>query len=254
MLKMSVLIIFIFLLISCTLISGRIGNSPVAGNPLAFSSVTVTNGKATGLTVSWGAATDQETAASALSYKLVFDTNSSVNVDSVIEALVKSGNDVAMDWAAGATNFSVTNIIGNRSYYFNVIVKDGDGNYSVYTPRRLGEVSGTAQFYYSSTNYQNVWVTLSNTSLVYSNSGASNYFIPSIYAGTYKMFARVFISGLSSGIGMGWVSTNGSSWLSLSSSSNFQAWVNVYPQTISNIYITVADDDTQKYDFMLYGY
>ncbi len=97
---------------------------PTAGTGLIFSHVAIS-----GMTVSWGAATDDTILQEKLSYKLVYSTEN--NVGTIEEAEAKG--TVAMDWTENTLTRDVTDLGFNVTYYFNVLVKDTNGNKTAYT-------------------------------------------------------------------------------------------------------------------------
>lgn len=106
--------------------------SPTLGSNLVFSTV-----QATTLTVSWGAATDNLTAASGLQYRLVVALDPT-DIDTALEvnAMAYTDPDVMMDWQ-NAIAKEVTGLSPSTTYYFAVAVRDGAGNLSLYYPQSV---------------------------------------------------------------------------------------------------------------------
>lgn len=73
------------------------------------------------MTVSWGAATDAETAQSALQYKLVYSTSN--NLSSAANA--EANGTVGMNWTANTLSQAVSGLSTETTYYFAVLIKDG---------------------------------------------------------------------------------------------------------------------------------
>ncbi|MBN8221963.1 MAG: chitobiase/beta-hexosaminidase C-terminal domain-containing protein, partial [Spirochaetes bacterium] len=101
----------------------------VLGAAISFSAIS-----STGLTVNWGAATDDITAQVALQYKVVKDNTAIANINTVGLADAKSGGDLLQNWTAGSTSFAVTGLTAATTYHFAVLVRDGAGNMALYTP------------------------------------------------------------------------------------------------------------------------
>jgi len=106
------------------------GTAPVVGTAASFSGTT-----SAGTTVSWGAASDNVTAAASLSYKVV-QASSSAAIDTVSEvnAVTTAGGGLVMDWTANTLTTTVSGLSSSTTYYFAVLVKDAAGNESLYTP------------------------------------------------------------------------------------------------------------------------
>ncbi len=98
-------------------------SSPVPGSNINFTDVT-----ATGMSVSWGAATDKYEPQANLQYKLVYSTIN--NLDTAYDA--EYNGIIAMDWSTNALSCPVTGLTSSTQYYFAVLVKDSLGNESAY--------------------------------------------------------------------------------------------------------------------------
>ena len=99
------------------------------GTALSFSAVGTT-----GLTLNWGAATDDITPQVGLQYKVVKDNTALTNIDTVVEANAKTAPDLLQDWAASIVTLPVTGLTAGTTYHFAVLVRDGAGNMALYTP------------------------------------------------------------------------------------------------------------------------
>jgi hypothetical protein len=100
--------------------------APTAGNSGA---VQASNSTSSTVDVAWSAATDDVTAQASLQYKLVYSTSNNIStVD-----LANTNGTVASDWADNYTSATVSGLSGNTTYYFNVLVRDGAGNMTVYS-------------------------------------------------------------------------------------------------------------------------
>lgn len=98
------------------------GEAPIAGTSIEISNLTHNS-----LTVSWGAATDNNTKAANLEYKLLYATEDVVN--SVDNAYL--GTQL-VDWTANKLTFNVSLLSATKTYYFYVFVKDKAGNTALY--------------------------------------------------------------------------------------------------------------------------
>jgi hypothetical protein len=152
----SILLASFILAASCKSPASGDTAAPTAGTAIAFSG---TSSVAT--TVSWGAATDDATAASELQYKLVRSPTSAA-IDSLAEADAIAGTGIAMDWKTDALTAEVLSLDASTTYWFAVLVKDASGNMGAYAPKSVttaapsettppilsgvssGEITGTA--------------------------------------------------------------------------------------------------------------
>jgi chitodextrinase len=104
-------------------------SAPTAGTPISVSSVS-----ATGLSLSWGAATDDVSAAGALQYKVVKAANAAA-IDTLAEvALISAGSDLVQDFSSALLSQAVTGLTSSTTYAFAVVVRDQQGNQAIYTP------------------------------------------------------------------------------------------------------------------------
>jgi hypothetical protein len=94
----------------------------------------------TSISLSWEAATDNGTAAAALSYAVYYSTSD--NVGTVADA--EANGTLALGYAAGITTGEVTGLTLGTSYYFTVIVKDESDNktaYATFTASTLADTT-----------------------------------------------------------------------------------------------------------------
>lgn len=104
-------------------------SAPRVGTAISASGVT-----ATGLTLSWGAGTDDLTPASALQYKLV-KAATAATIDTLEEvALITSGADLLQDFSAATLTRAVTGLSSSTTYAFAVVMRDQQGNQAIYAP------------------------------------------------------------------------------------------------------------------------
>lgn len=106
-------------------------NAPTASTGPSFSDMVDTQ-----VTVSWGTATDDDTAAGELEYKLV-RASSAAEIDTAAEADAITGAAVALDWAADTTTHTVTGLAPLTTYAFAVLVRDAAGNLALYAPQTM---------------------------------------------------------------------------------------------------------------------
>ncbi len=109
-----------------------------AGAAINYSGITVSS-----VTVNWGAATGSKTAQSGLRYKLVTATTSEA-IDTIAEINAITGSDLLMDWTLNTTTYLKNTLTEATSYYFAVLVKDGDGNTVIYNPQKVTTLDVTA--------------------------------------------------------------------------------------------------------------
>lgn len=122
---------------------------PVPGSGLTFS-----GHSSSGLSVTWGAATDNLTAQGDLAYRLV-RAASVADIDTVAEALAAPAGDVVIDWSTATLASVVTGLSPGTQWAFAVLVRDALNNTALYSPRvsqtipaspaGLAAVAGTRQ-------------------------------------------------------------------------------------------------------------
>jgi len=83
--------------------------------------------------ITWGAGSDDVSSASALEYKVVHAVDPTL-IDTVAKADAITGNEIKMDWTANASSFHIGSLTGGIDHAFAVLVRDGAGNESLYTP------------------------------------------------------------------------------------------------------------------------
>jgi hypothetical protein len=106
--------------------------------PTPGSAINFTGSSGATVKVNWGAATDDNTAVSALEYKVVWSTSN--NLGTVANA--EANGTVGMDWTANVTTATVgTGLAFSTTYHFAVLVKDGGGLKSLYTPASTATAS-----------------------------------------------------------------------------------------------------------------
>jgi hypothetical protein len=116
---------------------------PVAGNSgiLAFSGVT-----SGAIEVTWTEASSASFTASQLEYKLVSSLSSNLGT----AAQAAANGAVVMDWTSGSSiswssgtaTVSVSDLVFGTTYYFNVLVRDPDGNLVAYTANSQATSAG----------------------------------------------------------------------------------------------------------------
>jgi hypothetical protein len=120
-------------------------SAPTAGTAISFSLVAGTT-----LTVTWGAATDTNTATADLQYKLVSATLTSA-LDTVSEADAITSGSVLMDWTANTTSKAVTGLTASTTYAFAVLVKNTQSQKALYTPNTQAMTNGRLRIFVSAT-------------------------------------------------------------------------------------------------------
>lgn len=120
-------------------------NAPNAGSALAFSDFVFNS-----LIMSWGAASDDKTAAADLYYKVV-RADASADIDTVAEANARSGSDVLLDWTKATTSYELTGTqlaVGALA----VLVRDSVGQMTLYTTASRNQTVNGLQLYFDSGN------------------------------------------------------------------------------------------------------
>ena len=107
----------------------HVDSSPTIGTEISFTNIAVAS-----VTINWGAASDDSTAASALQYKVV-RAATSIAIDTIDEVDTISGSALLMNWTANITSTNALQLTSATTYYFAVLVKDEANNKSLYTPK-----------------------------------------------------------------------------------------------------------------------
>lgn len=95
---------------------------------ISFSAVEQTT-----LTVSWSKASDTDTVQSALEYKVVMSTAGDIDTLESADIVADTGSKTLItDWTADLSTKDVTGLDADNAYFFNVIVRDGAGNRTLY--------------------------------------------------------------------------------------------------------------------------
>ncbi|MBV6492552.1 MAG: hypothetical protein LDLANPLL_00546 [Turneriella sp.] len=102
---------------------------PTVGTAITFSGISDT-----GITVSWGQASDNATSQANLQYRLV-KAASGTAIDSVAEVDAITGADLIADYTSALVTKNATGLTASTTYYFAVVVKDAAGNKAIYTPQ-----------------------------------------------------------------------------------------------------------------------
>ncbi|QUI24801.1 fibronectin type III domain-containing protein [Vallitalea pronyensis] len=111
--------------------------APVVGNS---GTIAGSNISASGLTVNWTKATDNRSAASALTYQVYYSLSN--NIDTVTN-MTTNGTPFASA-AADIASVNVTGLNSDTTYYFNVLVTDEAGNQAAYTTKSLATLDTVA--------------------------------------------------------------------------------------------------------------
>lgn len=83
----------------------------------------------TSLTLLWSKGTDPVTPQEDLEYKVYRSTSN--NIGTVADAI--ANGTMVQDWTADVASAPVTGLSANTSYYFNVLIRDDDGNMAAYS-------------------------------------------------------------------------------------------------------------------------
>jgi hypothetical protein len=109
---------------SCTAILNS--TAPTVGN-----SGTIGVSGNSDIALSWTAATDDTSTQAQLAYTIVYSTDNNISSVATAEA---NGSVVGLPWSSNVLARNATGLGAYIPYYFNVIVRDSDGNKSVYIP------------------------------------------------------------------------------------------------------------------------
>lgn len=115
----------------CSIDQGSTSSAPVPGAAISF-----TNQGDTGITVNWGAATDDKTTASHLIYRLV-TASSAAELESLTKAQLVSVLSDQTKTLTGTTTQLLDGLKDGKTYYFAVMVTDEDGYTSYYSPQAV---------------------------------------------------------------------------------------------------------------------
>lgn len=136
--KFALTVSFIFLYINHTANSS---NSYKKGFPVTLGGIQTTDYKNGRLTLFWNKASDDDTIEKDLRYKVFYSRSNEMNT---VEEVLKNGTSLT-EWKKDFTTVEVKNLQKNRTYHYNVLVKDAQGNTSSYsrsfayfgTPKKL---------------------------------------------------------------------------------------------------------------------
>ncbi|MFJ7406768.1 MULTISPECIES: S-layer homology domain-containing protein [unclassified Lysinibacillus] len=112
---------------------------PTPSNPptITNDAITASNITASGVQLDWAKASDDLTTQGDLQYRVYQSTSHNMDTVSNIES---NGTALGSGYAKDITSFIVTGLAANTIYYFNVIVKDADGNKSAYMMQQVTTV------------------------------------------------------------------------------------------------------------------
>jgi hypothetical protein len=199
--------------------------APTVGTVISFSGTS-----SAGTTVTWGAATDNVTAQTNLSYKLV-QASSSAAIDTVNEADAAAA---VAGWTVNLTSYSVSGLSASTTYYFAVLVKDAAGNKSLYSPVSVTTYAATSATLVAEYKFEN------NGNASTGSCNLASYGSPS-YSSTKKE-------------GSYSVSFNGNSYLynnntsiNVSSGLTVSVWINYSTDTNYNSIISLYNSNGNYY-------
>ena len=124
------LLIAVLLIVSCSVWDLLFPSTTDSVPPVPGGSGTIVVGTATESSVqlSWAAAGDDETAAPSLLYLVVYSTADSIGT---LAQALENGERFGT-WTPGVTAVTVTGLVPDTRYYFNVAVSDAAGNKAIY--------------------------------------------------------------------------------------------------------------------------
>ncbi len=105
--------------------SAFVKNGPVPGGGGLITTMGVTG---IGVTLRWDRASDDVTPAGDIEYRVVWSSDNNIGAPREAE---RNGT-VVMDWTRNQERASVTGLLPGTTYFFNVIVRDGDGISAAY--------------------------------------------------------------------------------------------------------------------------
>ncbi|RYZ54363.1 MAG: DUF1554 domain-containing protein, partial [Proteobacteria bacterium] len=119
-----------------TLYSPRSVLTPDITPPAIGAAINFTNNTTeTSVTVNWGAATDNGSLPANLQYKLVSGPTDAA-IDTIAEATAAPAF-TEMDWSTNVLAKNITGLSGYQTYHYVVLVRDENGNVSIYSPASI---------------------------------------------------------------------------------------------------------------------
>ncbi len=112
---------------------------PTPNNPpiVTNDAITASNITATGVQLDWAKASDDLTTQGDLQYRVYQSSSNNIDTVSTIES---NGTVLGSGYTKDITSINVIGLTANTTYYFNVIVKDADGNKSAYSMQQVTTV------------------------------------------------------------------------------------------------------------------
>jgi hypothetical protein len=127
--------------------------------PTVGTAISVSNTTTSGLTLTWGAATDDLTSQGDLQYKVV-KAASAAAIDTIEEiALITTGSGLLQDFTAALLTKAVTGLSPGTSYAFAVVVKDQQGNQTIYAPVTQSTIDNTTPVPGTALSFANIATT-----------------------------------------------------------------------------------------------
>jgi hypothetical protein len=138
--------------------AGGMWQAPAVGGAGALTVGTVTSDS---VALSWQKATDNASAQTALSYRVV--RSLSDDIGNVADAL--ANGTVVLDWTLDTASVNATGLSASTLYYFNVLVRDAAGNTSVYVPTSATThvLEGSVSITITATSPQNETITFNES-------------------------------------------------------------------------------------------
>lgn len=115
----------------------KVAPDSVAPNPGGEGVISVTQASYSFIEIHWTKASDNSTDEAGMEYKVVYSKND--NVASVEEA--ESNGITSIDWTNSTTSATLSGLDSGESYFFNVIVRDGNKNKAVYASHSVSTLA-----------------------------------------------------------------------------------------------------------------
>ncbi len=133
-------------------INPDLGGDTTAPTPGASGAITFTNVSDVSMRINWTKATDDSTLQSALSYEV--RRSLSNNISTV--ALAEANGTIAQAYTTDINTFLQTGLTQNTTYYWNIIVKDTNGNKAVYVSSSQNSQATTPPNTRTATNFGSI--------------------------------------------------------------------------------------------------
>lgn len=135
------LILSVVGLLSCGKTTGSAPSSADPNIPVFSTALTVTNKTAAAMTLSW-AASDNSTATSSLTYKVLYSLSD--NISTVADA--EASGTILVDWTTNLLTTNLTSLSQVTPYYLTVLVRDAEGYTGISSTSETTLCSGKIMF------------------------------------------------------------------------------------------------------------